>query len=733
MPDDDRTRRRLGDDTKARIADLASGWTVESPEAGDQNAAPVAPAAPRAATPAPSPTATPNTAAPAIAPEPEPARKKPRTVPPPPPGSAERRALEDKILETKAEPPAPRTKSPIGSVPVAPGTPPRTGPPRPAAPTGGVPRPASPPGAPSGGVPQPGSPTNAPSTGVPMTSSAQPSGGVPRPGSPTGAPTAGVSTGAAPAIAPPRPGNKTGGHVALPLPADPVAAGRSSATTPPPVGGKVGSQSGSTAALVPAAPIDRGKPLVDESLTIPEVVPPVAPKLAVPIGEFDSGVRIEAEKQRNDQQTVVRDAAEALLKIPDQVVPVEALLDESPESIKSDLAEVAGALRGDPTSIEPSTRPFERGDPTAINERGDATELQGHNASSMIRAAGRLRPSAALRRKRGVMGDVFYVFTALGGVRRSKRELAELEHRREVRQNSRRRHLVTLGRTAVISEGFDHPALAKAREALAAVEEERSQHAGAVAASNAELERVRRDREANAKTFVEEKAKVEAELAELAKKLAPLEKEAAAAKKKAAELREQLMRIEKKLAETEALLVSVKGEKMDKAQIHADIATLKADRKAVQKDEPVIAAELDALLPRIAAIEAARADAEKRKKELEDGEALDQKRTAELLEALGAKRKVVERASAEAEAARDKVLFDLGERLYVDRPILLGAQLAPIDEIDLELGEDDRRIMELREILSNVDRWKLARGIAVIVLVLGVLGSMTGWLIYMLA
>jgi hypothetical protein len=235
------------------------------------------------------------------------------------------------------------------------------------------------------------------------------------------------------------------------------------------------------------------------------------------------------------------------------------------------------------------------------------------------------------------------------------------------------------------------------------------------------------------KTFAEEKTKVEAELADLAKKLAPLEKEASAAKKKAADLREQLQRIEKKLTETEGLLVSVKGEKMDKAQIHADIATLRADRKSVQKDEPVIAAELDALMPRIAAIEGARTEAEKRKKELEEGEALDQKRTAELLEALGAKRKVVERASAEAEAARDKVLFDLGERLYVDRPSLLTAQLAPIDGIDLELGEDDRRIMEVREILSNIDRWKLARGIGMVVLALAVLATFTAWLIYRLA
>ena len=79
------------------------------------------------------------------------------------------------------------------------------------------------------------------------------------------------------------------------------------------------------------------------------------------------------------------------------------------------------------------------------------------------------------------------------------------------------------------------------------------------------------------------------------------------------------------------------------------------------------------------------------------------------------------------------MLFELGERLYVDRPKLLSAQLSPIDAIDLELGEDDRRIMELREILSNIDRWKLVRGIAVIVATLAVLGLMAGWLIYRLA
>ncbi|HEY5944478.1 MAG TPA: hypothetical protein VIV40_03265, partial [Kofleriaceae bacterium] len=328
--------------------------------------------------------------------------------------------------------------------------------------------------------------------------------------------------------------------------------------------------------------------------------------------------------------------------------------------------------------------------------------------------------------------DVRYVFTALFGVRESRRELAELEHRQGLRQTSRRRHLVTLGRTAVINDTFDHPALGKAREQLQSIEDERSRHAGAVSASDAELERVRRDRDTKAKQYVSDLSAIDAELAELTKKLEPLEKEANTAKKRGQELRESLQRIDKKIAETEALLTSVKGEKLDKAGVLADIATLKADRQSVMRDEPMLAAELDALNPRIAAIEGARNELRKKRVETEKSEIEDQRRTSELLEAIGAKRKVVERAAADAETARDQALFELGERLYVDRPTTLTAQLAPIDQIDLELGEGDRRAMELKEILSNIDKAKFARGIAMIVAVLGLAGSLVAWLVYLL-
>jgi hypothetical protein len=461
-----------------------------------------------------------------------------------------------------------------------------------------------------------------------------------------------------------------------------------------------------------AAPPTPQPPIASRAIAAPVARPPSS-KLAVPVGEFDSGV------QTIEQETVKHESSSSLLQIPDKITPVEDLLEDDEEP------------RGDATMIDPLTSKFERGDPTTLGGPGDAPdatmiEQPSRRLSSL--SGGTLRPSAALRRKRGLAGDVRYVFTALFGVRESRRELAELEHRQGLRQTSRRRHLVTLGRTAVITDSFDHPALGKAREQLQAIEDERSRHAGAVSASDAELERVRRDRDAKAKQYVTELGATDGELGELAKKLEPLEKEAAVARKRGQELRDSLARINRKIADTEALLSSVKGEKMDKAAILADLATLKADRQSVTRDEPVIAAELDALNPRIAAIEAARNELRRKRAELEKAEVEDQRRTAELLEAIGAKRKVVERAAADAETARDTALFELGERLYVDRPKTLAAQLSPIDQIDLELGEGDRRMMELKEILSNIDKAKFARGLAMIILALAVVGLFV-WLL----
>lgn len=442
--------------------------------------------------------------------------------------------------------------------------------------------------------------------------------------------------------------------------------------------------------------------------------PPPRPRTAsgpVPRGEFEAGgpmTDVERDKLRiaHEQSTMKRDAASALLSIPEQ--PETTV---RPQPVEVLLRETAEVLRGDPTSLDaPSTTRFERGDPTNL---GDPTIAQLDIAAA---TAGTLRPQAALRRKRGIGGDMKYVITVLFGVRKARVELEALEAKQELRQQSRRRHLITLGRAAVVLDGFDHPALGPARETLATVEDERSRHAGAVAEADSELMRVRRDRDAKATEHREALAALDKELAEIDKKLEPLHKEVAAVARRADDLKASIKKLDNKIANTEMSQHSVAGG--NRAAIQAELATLKADRIAVQRDEPKLAAELDALNPRVAALESKRAEARKAKQDIEKAELDDQRRSDELLAAIGAKRKVVDRASGDAEVLRDKVLFELGERLYHDRPRDLGAQLAPIEEIDVELGTGDRRVMELKEILSSVDKAKLARGIGVFVLLL---------------
>jgi hypothetical protein len=612
VADDERTRRRLGDATRSRIDDLASGWSLEAPSAGP-------PPVVQGNVPDAVDTVDTVDTVDDDAPRPPAGRKRTRTLPPPPPGSDARKALEDAIVESKG------ATEPRQQLVEA---------------------------------------------------------------------------------APPAPSRERI------LATSPALAIRKPPTQPPPIPARaqsVRAGSGAQQAISDAAPTASAT----QHMTGP-----------VPIGEFDGGARSPADDKLRSAHA---DAVLGLAPQPATVikeVPIGVLLDETAARIRIDSASKSGTL-------DPATARFERGDPTSeANARDDATEIQA--PSTHRHTGGTLRATAMMRRKRGIWGDVRYVFTAVHGLRAAKKESDDLEGRQKLRQTSRRRHLVTLGRTAIISDALDHPALGKARDALQGVEDERSKHAGAVAASDAELERVRRDRAEKAKVFAAENIKTSQALAEVARKLEPLEKEASGVRKRGGELKEQLRQIAKKIADTEQLLTSIKGEKLDPNGIRADLASLKADQKAIQRDEPAIAAEMDALQPRMASLVAERIEAETAQAERQRSEAEDQRRTTELFEAIGAKRKVVERAMAEAEAARDQVLFDLGERLYVDHPAILASQLAPIEQIDLEFGESDRRLMELKEIQSNVDRWKLLRGGAMILLIVAAIAAFTAWLLYML-
>jgi hypothetical protein len=753
VPDDDRNRRRVGDETKERIADLASGWDVPPPSK-----------------PAPEPPAAP-------APEPPaadaPRRKKQKTLPPPPPGSAERKALEDAIVEHRTpvptdtktaaveqsgaralaalgEEPAFNTEKPTNTSKVPSIVPKSSADLNETSGSfyskdGGAARfpraqrvaQALDP-APTGTPPSP-APTAAPPPALPPAATQQ-TGPQPAVQKGTGPqPAVQKGTGPQPAIgrqsgshssipSRPTPGQIAAKAARMPLRADPTdkdpaaaVPARVTPASPAPVAPASPAPPPIPAAAKRAIPVE----MHDEKTHVDDEPPGAMPKLAVPVGEFgdDAGTELEPAKLRiaYEQSTIKRDAASALLGIPEPPLtvvkqpPVEILLGETAAAIEQ---------RGDPTGGE--TMPFERADPT----RGDSTTISP--PSEVVTTPGtKLRSSAALRRKRGIDGDVRYVLTVLFGVRRARRELEELEVRQTARLQSRRRALVTIGRAAIALESFDHPALGPAREQLASVEDERSRHSAQVIAADEELQRVKRDRADKAKQHTAEIAAIDTELAESAKKLEKLEKEAAAINKKATELRDTLRRIEGKISTTEASMGSLKAQQVEKATLEAELASLRADRQGVLRDEPKIASELDAISPRIAGLEARRSELRSKRASVEKAEREDQSRSEDLLAAIGAKRKVVDRASADAETLRDKILFELGERLYVDRPAALAAELSPADAIDVELGTSDRRVMELREIMSSVDKAKLARGIAVLVLALAAIGALVWWLIYL--
>lgn len=566
-----------------------------------------------------------------------------------------------------------------------------------------------------------------------------------------------------------------------------AASGTIGGDTPPPIFDRAAIAAGArnAAKSVQAAAAGTGPTERAKGTPSPGSYTDPARMLTVPVGEFDEGATVMEQqdklRQAYSQSTMKREGSQVELPTVVNAPAAELLRQEAAERMRDssgdaeehdwsssktktyDRAAADDDMDGSLREVLPRRADHGHDDHDddqafADDARSDKTAISVPSQGPSVGRApsGTLRAPAALPRHRGALGDLRYVFTVISGVRSANAELAEIAVKQATRQQSRRHHLVILGRTAVAlpdlrpgqprrktpsspglpisasitaNAGFDHPALGPAREELSKIEDQRSQHAGHVVAADAELVRVGKDREAKAKQYVADRNAVDAELASLTKKLEPLQKDVIRVKKRATDLHDSLRRLDAKIAAAEASRTTANGGKLDPAVVQAEIATLKADRKAIQADEPVIAGELDALNPRVAALEAARTEAERLRAELERAELEDQRRVEEMLTAIGAKRKVVDRAAADAEALRDKVLFALGERLYVDRPDELSAQLAPIDAIDVEHGGAERRMMELREITSSIMRWKLARGIALIVVLLAGLGALTYWLL----
>ncbi|MBP9084679.1 MAG: hypothetical protein KBG15_01120, partial [Kofleriaceae bacterium] len=447
-----------GDATLDRIANLADGWAA--------------------------PARAPSTADSVDSSD---VRNKPRTVPPPAPGSSARIVRESQSppmaapLLAAAEPMAPG-----GSTPIAMPT------------TASIElEPATLPASASVAVPAPASASVSASAAAPV--SAPVSASVAAPATaPVAVPVAPVPSGRAkaPSLPPPIPPRAKGASIPPPLPGPsstgsvPNLAAREGRSTSgaPAVSPRDGRATGSVPMMAPREGRGSGAmpalPTHENRAT--GGVPIMAPRdgrgtgsarVPVPIGEFG-----------NAPETIVVDPAVAALGPAAELAALierNAPLGAAPPRTKTVEREVPVALlreiadselRGDSTHVDASSSLAERADLTGSDElHGDATMVNAPGSSGA--SGGSLRVAPQLPQRRGLGGDVRYVFTVLFGASRARRELSTIETEQTERQKSRRDRLITIGKSAISSERFDHSEVATARDRFAEIEEQRSGYA----------------------------------------------------------------------------------------------------------------------------------------------------------------------------------------------------------------------------------------------------------------
>jgi predicted nucleic acid-binding Zn-ribbon protein len=328
------------------------------------------------------------------------------------------------------------------------------------------------------------------------------------------------------------------------------------------------------------------------------------------------------------------------------------------------------------------------------------------------RSVASVRDVPTLPRRPGFVGDLRYVFTVAIGTARIRRELASLEPSINNERTRRGDALIELAAAAIGDDDVTHAGVVAARDDLSTIEERRALHAGATAAADEEIATARREHADDDRRRSTELAALDAELASTSERLAPLERELAAARRRAADLKTRLADLDTRIAATEIRAANRVG-RPDAAAVAAELAALKSERVAAASAEPAIADELDNLTPRVAGLQATRADTEAAIARARAAQADAKRRIDEILAALLARKVVEDRAVADGESERRRALETLGEQLHADRPEELRFELAAIDERDLSLAQKQRRSMELRELLSSIDRAALGRGLFV--------------------
>jgi len=342
-----------------------------------------------------------------------------------------------------------------------------------------------------------------------------------------------------------------------------------------------------------------------------------------------------------------------------------------------------------------------------------------------------LRLPPTLPRRRGLVGDVVYLYTAFVGVARTRRELSAADRKLEAEKEARRRRLADLARLALADTTLASPTLARGREEIIELEDQRSRRAGAAAGCDADIAGLERELEEEQKRIGLELETLRRGSKEMLEKVEPLHRRLRAAVRRGNRLQESLSELDRKLTRQRNRLGKLSPDRVPSAEAH--LASLLAERRAMALEEPIVAAEIDDLEPAIASLIAARNEAGVRAARLEREREEAVARTAEKVAAARARRVVDERAEAELAQAQEDALRALGERLGVERPPELATRLRGIEEHEVAIATLERRQLELTELLTAVDRWTLARGILWLLALLVAVAAALVWSIPMRA
>jgi hypothetical protein len=440
-----------------------------------------------------------------------------------------------------------------------------------------------------------------------------------------------------------------------------------------------------------------------------------APTRAVDRSETDPLDRAATRViDRSEADALERAATRALT---DHVDP--ELLDHAATTIFKDKDRSGVELVPEPatpsSASEPSAPPS---DPASLVEsRNDETVLQApgsevYAASVEARKAGApavLRVPPTLPRRRGVFGDLLYIYTAMVGTGRARREMASAARKLDSERQARLRRLADLARLALADSALSSDILTAGREEIIDLEDQRSRVDGAAAAAEAEIASLERDREEEKKRHARELDELRRSGTDIDEKLEPLQRRLRTALRRVARLQENMACLDSKLTKAESRLAKLSAEK--KAEAEATIATMRAERRGLDKEEPELAAEIDQLEPAIASLTASRAEGRARAARIEEQERAAVLRVAEKVVAVKARCVVDERAEEELALAQEEALRALGERLAVERSPEIVPRLRGIEEHEVAIGTLERRHLELTELLHGVDRWTVARGV----------------------